>query len=191
MKIGILGGSFDPLHFGHLALAETALKALNLDKVLFLPSGNHPFKKNSTVLPAENRYELVAKALQNYSYLEASRLDMNPDKISYTSHLVKRLKNLFPEDELFLIAGDDIVADFTKWNDWKWLLENIQFVIACRPGTDRDNWDHLDFLEYFTFIKMPPHDISSSEIRRRLKNNIDVSAFIPECILQDVKKYYK
>ena len=191
MKIGILGGSFDPLHFGHLALAKSAFKALNLDKLLFLPSGNHPFKKNSTVLPAEKRYELVTKALQNYANFEASRLDMESDKISYTSDLVRRLKNLFPEDELYLIAGDDIVAEFTKWNEWKWLLANIQFVIACRPGTNRDNWENLDYLEYFMFINMPPHEISSSEIRRRVKNNKNISSFVPKIILPEVEKYYK
>ncbi|MCF7794022.1 MAG: nicotinate-nucleotide adenylyltransferase [Candidatus Cloacimonetes bacterium] len=191
MKIGILGGSFDPLHLGHIALAETAKKALNLDKVLFLPSGNHPFKKNTTILSAEKRYELVSKALKNYPGLETSRLDMVEDKTSYTSDLVRSLQEIYSEDELFMIAGDDIVAELPNWYEWKWLLENIQFVIAQRPETDRDIWDDLDYLEYFTFIKMPQHDISSTEIRRRIKQNKDISGLVPESILSEIKKYYK
>ncbi len=191
MKIGILGGSFDPLHFGHIALAETSKKALNLDKVIFLPSGNHPFKKNITTLPAEKRYEFVSKVLKDYPHLEVSRLDMIEGKTSYTSDLVRSLQEIYSEDELYLIAGDDIVEELPNWHEWKWLLKSIQFIIAQRPDTDRDNWNVLDYLEYFTFIKMPPHDISSTEIRRRIKNNVDIYGLVPENILSDIQKYYK
>lgn len=191
MKIGLLGGSFDPPHNGHLALAETAVKALELDKILFLPSGNHPLKKEKSVLPAEKRFELTQKVLQNYPNFEASRLDMGQDGFNYSSELIKRLKEIYPEDELFFITGDDIVAELPNWHEWEWLLQNVQFVVAKRPGTDRDKWQNLDYLEYFIFIDMKPHDISSTEIRRRIIKKIDIAGMVPESIESEVKELYR
>ncbi len=190
MKIGIFGGSFDPFHCGHLTLAKTAKKALDLDKVLFFPTGNHPLKKNKTVLSADQRFQLIKKALQDYPEFVASRLDMQSDAPSYTSHLIEKLREIYPEDELFLIAGDDIVVELPKWHQWQWLLQNVQFIVARRPDTDRDNWDDLDYLEYFTFIDMKPHDISSTEIRRKLKKKEDITDLVPKCIEQEIKKLY-
>ena len=190
MKIGLLGGSFDPLHNGHLALAETAVRALSLNKVLFLPSGKHPLKKDNSTLPAEKRFDLTQKALQDHPSFEASRLDMEHDGFSYTSELIKRLRNLHPEDELFFITGDDIIAELPKWHEWEWLLQNVQFLVAGRPDTNRIKWQNLDYLEHFIFINMKPHDISSSEIRRRVKKKLDISDFVPLSILEDIKKLY-
>ncbi|MDO9578670.1 MAG: nicotinate-nucleotide adenylyltransferase [Candidatus Cloacimonadales bacterium] len=191
MKIGLLGGSFDPLHNGHLALAETAAKALELDKVLFLPSGNHPLKKEKNVLPAEKRFELVEKALQNYPNFEVSRLDMEQEGFSYSSELIKRLKDISPENDFFFITGDDIIAELPNWHEWEWLLQNVQFVVARRPDTDRDKWQHLDYLEYFIFIDMKPHDISSTEIRKKVKNKESIKGLVPESIEQEIKDLYR
>lgn len=191
MKIGILGGSFDPLHFGHIALAQTAQTTLNLDKVLFLPSGNHPLKGNKTVLNAKQRLDLVKKVLQKYPVFEASALDMQHTDKSYTYELIKRLQKNYPQADLFMIVGDDIVEELPKWFKWKWLLENVKFIVAARPDTNRQNWHNLAYLENFNFIKMPPHDISSTQIRQMVKNNLDITGLVPEIILTEVKKYYK
>jgi nicotinate-nucleotide adenylyltransferase len=190
LKIGLLGGSFDPFHNGHLALAETAARALLLDKVFFLPSGNHPLKNGKSVLPAEERFNLVQQALQNHSKFEASRLDMDRDGFSYSSELIKRLKTIYPDDELFFITGDDIVCELPKWHEWKWLLQNVKFVVAKRPDTQREKWQNLDYLDFFSFIDMKPHDISSTEIRRRVKAKLDVSDLIPSSILTEVQSLY-
>ena len=191
MKIGILGGSFDPLHNGHLALAETAARALDLEKVLFLPCGNHSLKKNKTILPAGKRLELVQKALQDHAAFEASNLDMLNDEVSYTADLILRLKELYPEDKLFFLTGDDIVAELPNWYRWKWLLQNVQFVAAKRPDTERNNWQNLDYLEYLIFITMKPHDISSTEIRKRVMKRQDIAGLVPKNIEEDVKKLYR
>jgi len=191
LKIGLLGGSFDPLHNGHLALAKTAVRALSLNKVLFLPSGNHPLKKEIRILPAEKRFNLVQKALNEYPAFEASRLDMDSDGFSYSSDLIKRLRELHPNDELFFITGDDIVAELPKWHEWKWLLQNVQFVVAGRPDTNRLKWETLDYLEYFIFIDMKPHDISSTEIRRRLKNSDSIKDLVPENIENVIHNLYR
>ncbi len=190
MKIGLLGGSFDPLHNGHLALAETALKALELDKILFLPSGNHPLKKHKTVLSANQRFNLVEKAIVNFPQFEASRLDMSDDRPSYSAELIKRVREIFPDAELYFITGDDIVQELPKWHNWQWLLKNVQFVVAQRPDTNRSNFDKLNYLEHFFFIKMPPHDISSTEIRKRIKAKQDISDLAPSCIKSDLITLY-
>lgn len=191
MKIGLLGGSFDPLHNGHLALAETAVIALSLDKVLFLPSGNHPLKKHKTILPAEKRLELIQTALQDFPIFEASRLDMEHNGFSYSSELIKRLRELHPEDELFFITGDDIISELPKWHEWKWLLQNVQFVVAKRPDTERDKWQNLDYLEYFIFIDMKPHDISSTEIRKKVKKNLNLHGLVPENLEREINSLYR
>jgi len=190
VKIGLLGGSFDPPHYGHIALAETAYKALELDKILFLPSGNHPLKNNKTILTAEQRFLLVEKAINDYPHFEASRLDFSDDHPSYSAELVKRIRSIFPDSELYFITGDDIVLELPKWKDWKWLLQNVQFVVAQRPDTDRRKLLELKYLEHFVFIKMPPHDISSTEIRKKIKLKQDVSALIPSSIKADTIQNY-
>jgi len=190
VKIGLLGGSFDPPHNGHLALAETALKGLELEKILFLPSGNHPIKKNKTVLSANQRFNLIEKAIADFPLFEASRLDMNEERPSYSAELIKRVRGIFTDSELYFITGDDIVQELPKWHNWQWLLKNVQFVVAQRPDTNRSKFDKLDYLEHFIFIKMPPHDISSTEIRKRIKAKQDISDLVPNCIKSDLITLY-
>ena len=190
MKIGLLGGSFDPPHNGHLALARTAQRALELDKILFLPTGNHPLKNNNNVQSAEKRFLLIEKAIADFPKFEVSRLDMNSDRPSYSSELIKRIRGIFPDVELHFITGDDIISELPHWHNWSWLLENVQFVVAQRPDTDRSKFLQLDYLEHFIFIKMPPHDISSTEIRKRIKQKKDVSDLIPVSIKSEIIKLY-
>jgi len=190
MRLGLLGGSFDPPHNGHLALANTALKALDLNKIIFLPSGSHPLKKNSTVLTAEQRFNLTEKAISSFTQFEVSRLDLSTDKPSYTADLVKRINNIFPDSELYFITGDDIILELPKWHNWEWLLKNVQFVVAQRPGTDRSKLLELKYLEHFIFIKMPPHEISSTMIKDRIKGGQDISDLVPDSIEKDVIGLY-
>ena len=190
MKIGLLGGSFNPIHTGHLALAQTATQALELDKVLFLPTGNHPLKQNMNILPAEKRFQLVQKAITLYPGFEASKLDMENIDLSYSVELIKRLRKIYPEDELYFLTGDDIITELPQWHNWEWLLQNVQFVVAKRPDTNREKWQDLDYLEYFLFIDMKPQDVSSSMIREKIKRGENISGLVPEEIEQEICKLY-
>ena len=190
MKIGLLGGSFNPIHTGHLALAQTATQALELDKVLFLPTGNHPLKQNINILPAEKRFQLVQKAISSYPVFEASKLDMEDTDLSYSAELIKRLHKLYPEDELFFLTGDDIITELPQWHNWEWLLQNVQFVVTKRPDTNREKWQDLDYLEYFLFIDMKPQDVSSTEIRQKIKANKSISGLVPKIIEEEIVKFY-
>lgn len=190
MKIGLLGGSFDPLHVGHIALAQTATQALELDKVLFLPTGNHPLKQNRNILPAEKRFRLVQKAISSYPGFEASKLDMEDTDLSYSAELIKRLRKFYPEDELYFLTGDDIITELPQWHNWEWLLQNVQFVVAKRPDTNREKWQDLDYLEYFLFIDMKPQDVSSTEIKKRIKDNKNISGLVPKIIEEEIVSFY-
>ena len=190
MKIGLLGGSFDPIHMGHLTLAQTATQALELDKVLFLPTGNHPLKKNKNILSAEKRFQLVKKAINSYPDFEASKLDMEDADLSYSAELIKRLRKLYPEDDLYFLTGDDIITELPQWHNWEWLLQAVQFVVAKRPGTNREKWQDLDYLEHFLFIDMEPQDISSTEIRQNINNKKSISGLVPQIIEEEIISAY-
>ncbi len=190
MKVGLLGGSFNPVHNGHLGLAQTALDSFNLDKILFLPSGNHPLKNQSNFPPVEIRYDLTKKAIDSNPKFEISRLDMATTEPSYTKLLVMRLNKAFPNDEFYFIAGSDIISELNKWYDYKWVLDNIEFIIAHRPDIDRSAWNELEYIDKLHFMEMEPIDISSTMIRKMIAKGKDISALVPANIEKDLITLY-
>ena len=190
MKIGLLGGSFNPVHNGHIELAQTALDSFKLDKILFLPSGNHPLKKHSSILPIEIRYDLTKKAIASKPNFEISRLDMETETPSYTKLLIMRLYNEFPQDKFYFIAGSDIISELKKWHDYKWVLDNIEFIIAHRPDIDRSAWNDLGYIDKLHFIEMEAIDISSTIIREMIANGKDISALVPANIKRELITLY-
>lgn len=190
MKIGLLGGSFNPVHNGHIELAQTALDSFDLDKILFLPSGNHPLKNHSNIPPVEIRYDLTKKAIASNPSFEISRLDMETEIPSYTKLLVMRLHKKFPDDKFYFIAGSDIISELKKWHDYEWVLNYIEFIIAHRPNIDRSKWSDLDYVNKLYFIEMEPVNISSTMIREMVKNGKDISCLVPSNIQYELVKLY-
>ncbi len=190
MKIGLLGGSFNPVHNGHIELAQTALNSFKLDKILFLPSGNHPLKNHSNIPSVEIRYDLTKKAIASNPHFQISRLDMETAKPSYTKLLVIRLNKKFPSDEFYFIAGSDIISELKKWHDYKWVLDNIEFIIAHRPDIDRSAWNGLDYIDKLHFMEMKPIDISSTNIRKLIASGKDISHLVPANIKKELLSTY-
>ena len=190
MKVGLLGGSFNPVHNGHIELAQTALDSFKLDKILFLPSGNHPLKNNRSIPPVEIRYDLTKKAIASNPHFEISHLDMETANPSYTKLLVMRLNKKFPRDEFYFIAGSDIISELKKWHDYKWVLNNIEFIIAHRPDTDRSAWNELEYIDKLHFMEMVPIDISSTIIRKMIAKGKDISLFVPANIRKELISLY-
>lgn len=190
MKIGLLGGSFNPIHNGHIALANAAYNTLNLDKILFLPSGNHPLKRNGEILPFVTRYKLIQKVIENYSQFEVSDLDRQYENLSYTDELIKRLKIQFPVDEFFFIVGTDIIKELPLWHNWQWLLDNVNIIVVNRPDTNKSTWENLDYLDKLNFIEMKPVDVSSSMIREKIKRGESVSGLVPEEVEKEICRLY-
>ena len=190
MKIGLLGGSFNPVHNGHIKLAQTALDSFDLDKILFLPSGNHPLKKYKSILPIEIRYDLTKKVIASKPRFEISRLDMETETPSYTKLLVMRLNKIFPDDKFYFIAGSDIISELKKWHDYKWLLNNIEFIIAHRPDIDKTRWSELEYVDKLNFMEMKPINISSTMIRKMIVKGKDISLLVPANIKNELITLY-
>jgi len=190
MKIGLLGGSFNPVHNGHLAIAKNALEQLELDKILFLPVGMHPLKTDSNIPPFEIRYKLLKTVLKSIPDFDVSNLDEKSENLNYTDELIKRLNSKYTDNEFFFIAGDDIVLELPRWHNYRWLLDNVKIIVFNRSDTDKSEWKNLDYIHKLTFLKIPPVDISSNEIRNKIRKGESISGLVPEIIINEVKKKY-
>jgi len=190
MKIGLLGGSFNPIHNGHLVIASAVKKKLQLDKIWFLPSGKHPFKKNNGFLPSQLRYKLVQIALENYPDFEVYDYDFHHSGgYSYTDELIKRLKTRLPENRFYFIIGADLVPELSKWHNFQWLLKNIKFVVVNRPDADKNKFDDLEYFPKLKFITIKPIDISSTDIRDRLFFGNSIQGLVPPAVENELIAY--
>ena len=135
MKIGILGGTFDPIHYAHIHIAKAALSEVNLDKVIFMPSGNSYMKQN--VSPAIHRLNMLKLALKDYPEFEISEIEINRKGYTYTCDTIKELKET-SDDEYYFIIGTDTLLMLEKWYKPEYLFENLTFVVADRNSDERE-----------------------------------------------------
>ena len=136
MKIAIFGGTFDPVHSAHLALAREAARALGLGRVLFVPASRPPHKSGATVAGYEDRYRMVELACQGEPAFEASRLEEGQER-SYSIDTIERVRaGLVPGDELFFLIGADAFAEIATWRRWQDVVRAVRFIVAARPGHD-------------------------------------------------------
>lgn len=178
MRIGLLGGAFDPVHNGHIALARYAIKQLNLDCVLFLPSGAPPHK--DTLSSFRLRCYLLDLALREEPGCEVSDLDRDQGRTTYTYHLLNRVREQFSNDELFFLIGDDIVNELPQWYRYEDTLQLAQFVVFSRYT--RNDWGNAPYLDKLMFVDMPPVPISSTIIRQRIEAGKDISDLAPPAV---------
>lgn len=187
-KIGIFGGSFNPIHKGHIALAKAFLKEEKLDEVWFMVSPQNPFKVNQQLLSDYLRLEMVRKALENESHLVVSDYEFHLPRPSYTWLTLQHLKEDYPQDNFTLLVGGDNWAAFDRWYHADDILSNYQIVVFPRRG---GNESTVNLTQGVHFLNAPLIDISSTEIRRYVQEGRDISAFIPASIQDDVLRYYK
>lgn len=183
-KIGIMGGSFDPIHNGHLVLAEQVRTRFQLDKIIFIPAGNPPHKE--AFVKKEHRFNMTTMAIEDNEYFEVSRLEMDKSETTYTIDTIRELKDEYgDETEIFFITGADAVIELSKWKDFEELLSICKFIGATRPGIDEDYMrEQIDYLvsEYradITITQVPALAISSTDIRRRVKYNLSIKYLLP------------
>lgn len=191
MKIGLLGGSFNPIHFGHLTLAEKAKEKLALDKIWLVPTGNHPFKAKEKLLSLEKRVKLIKSVVKDHPFLEICYLDAEENKPNFTDQLLKKLFHLYPENEFLFLAGEDILAELPRWHNSKWLIKNVDFVIFTRLNNKEKKYEKFLDKENVRFIQMQPIFISSTEIRNRIKENRSIENLVPKSIQNLIISYYK
>lgn len=168
-RIGVMGGTFDPIHLGHLFIAREAAHAMKLDRVLFVPSGEPPHKGAGVAASAEERWEMTCIAVADDPLFEASRAEIDRPGPSYTADTLEQLKGVHPGCELFFITGYDAVMDIMGWRDPHRIARAASILTLARPGSSLDGMRSLpsDVRAAVTPIIAPQLDISSTDIRRR------------------------
>jgi nicotinate-nucleotide adenylyltransferase len=189
MKLGILGGTFNPIHNGHIAIANHAQKELKLDKILFTPSCTPPHKKNANITDYPNRMAMVELAIKGYPYFQPSDFDYTPGTSSYTKHLIEACQLVYPCSEIFFIIGGDQLSKLHTWYAIEWLFEQVTFVAFYRPGAEADLSKLTSYLDRIVQLEMEPIDISSEQIRARLKEGLSVEGMLPDSVLEFIQKY--
>ena len=185
-RIGVYGGTFDPIHQTHIAIARAALRQAKLDRVLFVVAACAPHKRHASVADAEDRCALVAEALAGEPRMEASRIELDRGGLSFTIDTLLELHARHPEAELYLIVGQDSMADVPGWKDPKGIVSLARFLVAPRPdaparipGVLRPYCDLLSFEE---------SAVSSTEIRERLAGGERVSDVLPSAVENSIRE---
>lgn len=188
-KIGIMGGSFDPIHYGHLVLAEEVREHFNLDRVIFIPVGKAPHKSSMKMVDPEVRLHMVALAILDNPYFQVSRVEIDSGETSYTLHTLERLKQLYGEDsKLYFITGADTLLDLENWYGVDKVLKLCTFVGATRPGYVEDALIEMaarlktKFHADIELIAIPGLSISSTEIRERILKGVTVKYLLPDSV---------
>jgi len=176
-KIGLFGGTFDPVHNGHLILAREAMEQLGLDLVLFLPANISPHKQHSPPTPASDRVEVLRAAIRNEPGFVLSEIDVQRKGASFSIDTVRQVRADYPKAELFFFIGADNVAELQTWKEWELLQRLVCFVVMGR-GQDVPEHD-------FPTIERRV-DISSTEIRNRIARGQSVRYLLPEMSHQEI-----
>lgn len=186
-KIGIIGGTFDPVHYGHLILAEQARVEAALDRVVFMPAMVQPFKLHTKTAEGDHRYAMLLEAVSGNPYFSVSRKELDSPGISYTIHTLKSLKEEMGEDaELYFIIGTDAFLSLEKWYSAEELLRNFSFVIGMRPGYKEQELKEMirHVREVYgtrvAEINNSEVEISSSDIKERIRTGKSIKYLLPD-----------
>ena len=187
MRIGIFGGSFNPVHNGHLKLASHALSELNLDRVIFVPSFHTPLKEKEKLLPVALRLRLLRVALKRQPHFFVSDCEIKRGGRSFTVDTLGFFKKKFGKDStLFFLTGADVLKNLSRWKSPDKVLKLSRFVVATRPGSPFVKTSQ-------PVLRMPfeAMDVSSSEIRERLKKNKNIRLLVPNGTVKVLRDYYR
>lgn len=194
-RIGIMGGTFDPIHFGHLITAEEARINFNLDRVIFVPTGNPPHKKDYEVTDPEHRYIMTALATNSNPFFQVSRIEIERRGYSYTVDTLNQFLEIYGKDvSLFFISGADAVLDILTWKNVKGVLDVCTFIAATRPGYPvkklEDKLKELKDLygKDVQLLEVTAVAISSTEIRKRVKEGRSIKYLVPESVEEYILK---
>ncbi len=193
-RLGIMGGTFDPIHHGHLVCAETAFDALNLDVVVFMPAGSPAFKQHVHVSSGEDRYAMTLLATSDNPHFMASRFEVDREGVTYTAETLRLLRSIYPNNvELFFITGADAIADIVRWKDAGNIADLAHLVGATRPGYDlRHAQAAIEESPYdfqVTYLEVPALAISSSYLRRRVEEGQSLRYLTPDAVTGYIHKH--
>ncbi len=188
MRLGVMGGTFDPIHHGHLVAASEVASVLGLDEVVFVPTG-HPYSKEaSAVSPAEHRYLMTVIATASNPRFTVSRVDIDRVGPTYTADTLRDLAELRPNAELFFITGADALAQILSWKGVEELWDLAHFIGVTRPGHELT--DHGLPKDRVTLMEIPAMAISSTDCRERTAHGQPVWYLVPDGVVQHIGKYH-
>ena len=183
MKIGILGGTFNPIHIGHLILAEEAREKLSLDKLIFVPTYLPPHKDNSDIAPAKARFEMLKLATRGNKYFCVSDVEIKRDGRSYTINTINEFKKIYPNDDLYFIIGSDLLKYLDEWKDLGEIIKMVKFIAATRPGYPLEK-----IPSYIQTMPIRAVDVSAFEIRNCIKEKKSFRYLVPESVCKFITK---
>lgn len=195
-KIGIFGGTFNPIHMGHLILAEAAYEAFDLDEVLFVPTGISNLKDPSIILDKKTRITLTGHAIEDNSHFALSTIETDRPGKSYTFETLELMNKEYPNSEYYLIIGADSLFNIEQWKRPADIMKNAVILAANRKGaTSQELLDKIEEIKakYDADIRLLPCtyiDISSTEIRERIKTGKSIRYLVPEVTEEYIKKHH-
>lgn len=183
MKIGILGGTFNPIHVGHLILAEEAREKLNLDKVIFVPAYLPPHKNGSEIALAKARFEMVKCAIKGNAFFSVSDVEIKRSGRSYTIDTITEFKKEYSQDELYFIIGSDLLTYLDDWKDLGQIIKMVKFIAATRPGYPLEK-----IPSYIQTLAIRAIDVSGFEVRSCVRQNKSFRYLVPEAVFNYINK---
>lgn len=194
-KIGVMGGTFDPIHHGHLVAAEEALFALDLERVIFIPTGDSFHKTEHRVSSPEDRYMMTSLATLENDNFRVSRIEIDRHEPSYTVDTLREMRHWFPTGEVsfFFITGVDAVSNMMGWHENSSLPELCSIVAVSRPGYGNEGFEFLrsfpdSFKKAVVPLSIPSLSISSTEIRKRVSEGKNIRYLVPPLVEQYIRK---
>jgi len=193
-RIGVMGGTFDPPHIGHLAAAEMARTELKLDRVLFVPTNRSPWKMTKEMTSTEQRIEMVRLAIADHPGFTLSRVDVDRPPPSYTFETLALLKEQYPADELYFIMGLDSLRDLGNWQSADEIVRLAKLVVCARPGVTMDVGQMMDLLHKLpslfsrlSFVEMPELEIAASNLQERVRRGQSIRYLVPATVCKYIE----
>lgn len=195
-KTGILGGTFNPVHCGHIHLARKALEEAKLDQILFIPSGVSYMKNLNEILPTQERLEMVRLAVRQYPAFAVSSIETDKKGNSYSHETIQALQNEQPETEFFFLTGADTIFSMEEWKDPASIFQSVTILAACRPGISLEGLQkQISYLQTkyradIRLIAVDYVDISSSDIREAIRNGISIHGLVPQAVENYISEHH-
>jgi nicotinate-nucleotide adenylyltransferase len=185
-RIGVMGGTFDPIHIGHLIIAEESRYRFELERVIFVPAGIPPHKPSEPISGREDRYKMTVLAIEDNPAFEASRVEIDRPGPSYTVDTLTEFKRIYGEEtRLFFITGADAILQILTWHRPENLRCMCKFIAATRPGYDLREVERRlpqEFLDQIIFLEVPGVHISSTELRMRAGSGMPIKYLVPAAV---------
>ena len=189
LRLGIMGGTFNPIHHGHLVMAEEVRNKFGLDKVIFVPTGNPPHKDSQELAAAQDRYLMTVLATMTNLYFEVSPLEIERQGVSYTIDTIKEFKKTYGKStKIYFITGADAILSIFTWKNMEDLLESCSFIAATRPGyclqelKSKIEAINPAYLKHIHLVEVPGIAVSSTDVRERIREGKPIKYLMPETV---------